>query len=72
MTTPKPYSIPLANGPAYSGISRSSIYRAGAAGLITIRKHGRSSILIVEELERLVDKLPAAEIRRDDMPKTSE
>lgn len=42
-----------------SGHSRAVLYRKHQAGEITMRKAGRRTLILVEDLERLLGNLPA-------------
>jgi hypothetical protein len=45
---------------AASGISRSRLYEHHAAGVITMRKAGRRTLILGDELRSLIEALPAA------------
>lgn len=46
-----------------TGVSRSSLYEAQAAGLIKFRKRGRTTLILTEELNRFMAELPIAVVR---------
>jgi len=46
-----------------SGIGRSSIYQAISRGELPIRKWGRRSVILVDDLRRWLESLPEAELR---------
>jgi hypothetical protein len=45
-----------------SGLSRSEIYRLAGRGKITLLKCGRSTLVVVPTLRRVIDELPHAQI----------
>lgn len=49
---------------AWSGLSRSAIYREAAAGRLVLRKLGRSTIVDGASLAALVNALPVADLGR--------
>ena len=60
---PKPRAMPLKEALRYSGWSRSTFYRFAGEGRIELRKVGRSSVVLTESLDALLDSLPRATIR---------
>jgi hypothetical protein len=57
-------TLPLSQGPAVLGLSRSAIYRAAAEGKIVLKKLGRTTLVDMESARAFIDSLPKAEIRR--------
>jgi hypothetical protein len=58
---PAAQSVPAAL--AYSGLSRSGLYRAAARGEIEFRKVGRSTLVLTDSLDRFLASLPAPVLR---------
>jgi predicted DNA-binding transcriptional regulator AlpA len=57
-------TVPLPQAPTVLGLSRSAIYRAAAAGHITLKKLGRTTLVDMASARAFIDSLPKAEIRR--------
>jgi hypothetical protein len=57
-------TAPIRRACAISGLSRSSLYRAAAAGRIRLLKHGRSSLVDMASLRAFIAGLPEAVIRQ--------
>lgn len=55
-------SVTIPEAVAMTGISRTSIYKLFAEGKLVRRKHGKRSLILVEDLERVVRALPTAEV----------
>lgn len=53
-------SVTINEAVQMSGISRSGLYKMFKAGKITPRKNGKRTLLLVSDLERVVENLPAA------------
>ena len=49
----------IAEAVEISGLSRSALYKLFKAGKITPRKNGKRTLVIVDELRRYVESLPA-------------
>ena len=60
----KPVLMPLPHAPSYYGLSRSTIYRAAAAGRISLKKVGRSTLVETASMRAYLASLPAASLRR--------
>ena len=58
MNTPIAVTIPQAV--AMTGISRTSLYKLFAEGKLSRKKNGKRSLILVEDLERVVKSLPEA------------
>lgn len=56
---PRRLSYTIAEAAAATGLSDDTIYRKHHAGLITLRKCGRRTLVTAEELAALVDGFPA-------------
>ncbi|MBM3592314.1 MAG: helix-turn-helix domain-containing protein [Alphaproteobacteria bacterium] len=57
-------AAPIRQACAISGLSRSGMYRAAAAGRIRLLKHGRSSLVDMVSVREYLASLPQAEIRQ--------
>lgn len=57
-----PMAAPIPRACALSGLSRSAIYRAAAAGQITLRKIGRTTLVDLESVRAFLASLPEAQI----------
>ncbi|ESZ56518.1 MULTISPECIES: helix-turn-helix domain-containing protein [unclassified Mesorhizobium] len=53
-------SVTINEAVEISGISRSGLYKMFKAGKITPRKNGKRTLLLVADLERVIENLPAA------------
>lgn len=59
MTHTEPIAVSIAEAVRLSGVGRSSIYEAVNRGEIPIRKRGRRSLVMVEDLRRWIEALPS-------------
>ena len=59
----EPLAVSIADAVKISGLSRSEIYRRGAAGDIEIVKNGSRSLVVVASIRRFLASLPPAELR---------
>jgi len=59
----EPIAVPFRDAPRVCGLSRSELYRRAARGEITLRKSGRTTLVLMANLRRLLDAAPAADIR---------
>ena len=53
-------SVTIPEAVAMTGISRTSIYKLFAEGKLPRKKNGKRSLILVEDLERVVKSLPEA------------
>jgi hypothetical protein len=58
LETVEAVAVPLESVPHLTGLSRTRIYGAAAAGRLTVRKDGKSSIVELTELRRYIRSLP--------------
>ena len=58
----KPRALRLAAAVAYSGISRSELYRLAGAGRVRFIKSGATTLVVTETIDSHIDSLPAAPI----------
>ena len=58
-----PLALPLARAVAWSGLSRSTIYRMAAQGRVRLVKAGRSTLVDADSLRAVVAGLPPATVR---------
>ena len=68
MTQPEPIAVAISEAVRLCGIGRSSIYEAIRRGDLPIRKAGRRTLLLMEDLRRWLAGLPAphgSEVRRE-------
>jgi hypothetical protein len=61
--TLQPLALPLARAVAWSGLSRSTIYRMAAQGRVRLMKCGRSTLVDAASLRAVVAALPPAAVR---------
>ncbi len=54
------YAISIVEAGRRSGLSRSSIYQAIGRGELQIRKNGRRSLILVDDLKAWVAAMPVA------------
>ena len=54
----EPMVVPLPDAPVVFGLSRSAIYRAAAAGQITLMKMGRSTLVDTASVRNYLNSLP--------------
>ena len=59
----QPLAMPLARAAAWSGLSRSTIYRMAAQGRVRLVKAGRSTLVDADSLRAVVAGLPPATVR---------
>jgi hypothetical protein len=59
----EPLTVPLPQAPAATGLSRSAIYRAAAAGKIRLLKNGRSTLVDMVSVRAFLASLPDAKVR---------
>ncbi|CAN7565107.1 helix-turn-helix domain-containing protein [Aminobacter sp. LjRoot7] len=55
-------SVTIPEAVTMTGISRTSLYKLFADGTLVRRKHGKRSLILVEDLERVIRALPTAEV----------
>jgi len=68
MTQPEPIAVAISEAVRLCGIGRSSIYEAIRRGDLPIRKSGRRTLLLMEDLRQWLAGLPgpgAMEVCRD-------
>lgn len=53
-------SYTIAEAVEVTGLSDDTLYRRHAAGEISMRKAGRRTLILREDLERLIESLPVA------------
>ncbi|MEW9805296.1 helix-turn-helix transcriptional regulator [Mesorhizobium marinum] len=53
-------SVTIPEAVAMTGISRTSLYKLFAEGKLPRKKNGKRSLILVEDLERVVKSLPEA------------
>ena len=58
--TPEPLAYTVAEAVKAAAVSRTELYRAAGRGDITLRKRGKRSIILADELKRWLASLPAA------------
>ncbi len=61
--TLQPLALPLARAVAWSGLSRSTIYRMAAHGRVRLVKAGRSTLVDAGSLRAVIAGLPPATLR---------
>lgn len=54
-----PIAVSIADAVQLSGVGRSSIYEAIGRGDLTIRKRGRRSLVMVDDLRKWLENLPS-------------
>lgn len=57
----EPMAYTIREAVAVSGVSRTSIYRAIQDGDVVARKHGRRTLILVDDLRNWLEKLPTIE-----------
>lgn len=62
MTNEK-YAMTLPEAVEFSGLGRTRIYTLAAEGKITLRKAGRRTLVLADDLKQLLENLPPAAIR---------
>lgn len=55
---PVPWAMPISKAVPTSGLSRSAIYRAAAAGHVKLIKCGRSTLVDMASVRAFLDALP--------------
>ena len=63
-TAPIPAALRIPAASAWSGLSRSALYRAAGEGRLRLIKAGRSTLVDTASLAALLASLPTANIRR--------
>ena len=58
-----PLALPLARAAAWSGLSRSTIYRLAGQGRVRLLKAGRTTLVDADSLRAVVAGLPSASVR---------
>jgi len=53
-------SVTIPEAVAMTGLSRTSLYKLFSEGKLVRRKNGKRSLILVEDLERVVKSLPEA------------
>lgn len=61
----EPLTVSLQDAPAFTGLSRSTLYRLAAGGDIALIKVGRCTLLDVASWKRYLARQPNAVIRGD-------
>ena len=61
-----PITMRLPRAVAWSGISRTQIYRLASTGQIRLLKCGKATLVDGDSLRRYIETLPTAEIRMAD------
>jgi hypothetical protein len=74
---PVPLALPIPAAVALSGLSRSRLYLEAKAGNLPLRKVGSRTIILTEDLLKLLHSLPRAEVgpedsRREERPLRAE
>ncbi len=59
----EPYALTVAEAVRFSGIARTRLYMLAAEGHLELKKCGRRTIVLADDLKRLLETLPAADIR---------
>lgn len=54
-----PIAVSIADAVQLSGVGRSSIYEAIGRGDLPIRKRGRRSLVMVDDLRKWIESLPS-------------
>ncbi|SFJ28266.1 helix-turn-helix transcriptional regulator [Aerobium aerolatum] len=55
------FSLNVKQAVAASGLTRSHLYEAMKAGKLTVRKAGRRTIILAEDLRQYIESLPTAQ-----------
>ncbi len=61
---PTPYALTIADAVRFSGLTRSALYKLMGEQRLAPRKIGRRTLLLTEELRRVIADAPPAQIRR--------
>ena len=54
----KPLAVTIAEAVKISGLGRSSLYKLFNSGTLSPRKYGKRTLIIVDELEKVLGNLP--------------
>ena len=57
------YALTLPEAVQFSGLGRTKLYALAAEGRISFKKCGKRTLILAEDLKRLIESLPAADIR---------
>ena len=57
-------AVPIVEAARRAGVGRSSIYEAVNRGELRLKKSGRRSLILVDDLKAWVNSLPNAEIHK--------
>ena len=57
------YAMTLPEAVQFSGLGRTRLYSLAAEGRISFKKCGKRTLILAEDLKRLIESLPAAPIR---------
>ncbi len=58
---PEPYAFTILAATKVAAVSRIELYRAVARGELTLRKRGKRSLILADDLRRWVQSLPTAD-----------
>ena len=58
------FAVPIVEAARRAGVGRSSIYEAVNRGELRLKKNGRRSLILVDDLRAWVNSLPNAEIHK--------
>lgn len=58
----EPYGLTIAEAVRFSGIARTRLYMLASEGRIELKKCGWRTIVLADDLKRLLETLPAADI----------
>ncbi len=67
----RPLTVTIPEACAFSGLSRTKIYEMAAAKILTPRKAGKRTLILVAELTAALEALPAADIKCPSIAKRS-
>ncbi len=59
----EPYALTVPEAVRFSGIARTRLYMLASEGRLELKKCGRRTIVLADDLKRLLAELPAADIR---------
>ena len=57
------YAMTLPEAVQFSGLGRTRLYSLAAEGRISFKKCGKRTLILADDLKRLIESLPAADIR---------
>ena len=57
------YALTLSEAVQFSGLGRTRLYSLAAEGRISFKKCGKRTLILADDLKRLIESLPAADIR---------